>query len=58
MKNSYLDGIAVREISFIPDERGFFSEVFRKDWNDLFKDEVVQAITGARSTVSLSLRDR
>jgi dTDP-4-dehydrorhamnose 3,5-epimerase len=43
MKNSYLDGIAIREISFLPDERGFFSEVFRKDWDDLFKEEVVQA---------------
>ncbi len=39
-----LPGILVRELRKLPDERGMFCELMRKDWKDLFlDDEVVQA---------------
>ena len=39
-----LQGIKIRPIRRFPDERGFFSEVMRKDWTDLFgEDTVAQA---------------
>ena len=39
-----LQGIKIRPIHRFPDERGFFSEVMRKDWKDLFgEDTVAQA---------------
>jgi dTDP-4-dehydrorhamnose 3,5-epimerase len=39
-----LDGIRVYELKKNIDERGFFSEVFRKDWKDLIHDDdIVQA---------------
>jgi dTDP-4-dehydrorhamnose 3,5-epimerase len=39
-----LQGIRIRPIQRIPDERGFFSEVMRKDWKELFgEDNVAQA---------------
>ena len=39
-----LQGIRVKPINRLPDERGFFTEVMRKDWKDLFgEDNVVQA---------------
>lgn len=39
-----LQGIRIKQISRFPDERGFFTEVMRKDWKDLFaEDAVVQA---------------
>jgi len=39
-----LTGIKVKPISRLPDERGFFTEVMRKDWKDLFgEDNVAQA---------------
>ncbi len=39
-----LQGIWVKSISRLPDERGFFTEVMRKDWKDLFgEDAVAQA---------------
>ncbi len=39
-----LQGIRVRQIRRFPDERGFFTEVMRKDWKDLFgEDTVAQA---------------
>jgi dTDP-4-dehydrorhamnose 3,5-epimerase len=38
-----IKGIVVQEISKHVDERGFFSELMRKDWSDLLKnDEIVQ----------------
>jgi dTDP-4-dehydrorhamnose 3,5-epimerase len=36
-----LQGIKIRPIRRFPDERGFFSEVMRKDWKDLFGEEIV-----------------
>ena len=39
-----LQGVRVRAVNRLPDERGFFSEVMRKDWKDLFgEDTVAQA---------------
>ncbi len=40
-----LPGIVIKPLKRVPDERGSFSEVFRKDWNDLLleNDVVVQA---------------
>jgi dTDP-4-dehydrorhamnose 3,5-epimerase len=34
-----LEGVQVRDINKIPDERGFFAEVIRKDWADMFGQE-------------------
>jgi dTDP-4-dehydrorhamnose 3,5-epimerase len=36
-----LQGIRIKPIRRFPDERGFFSEVMRKDWNDLFAEDTV-----------------
>jgi dTDP-4-dehydrorhamnose 3,5-epimerase len=39
-----LTGIRIKPIKRFPDERGFFTEVMRKDWTDLFaKDTVAQS---------------
>ena len=39
-----LEGIQIKPLKRRPDERGFFTELMRKDWEDLFKeDEIVQA---------------
>ena len=39
-----LQGIKIRSIRRFPDERGFFTEVMRKDWKDLFgEDTIAQA---------------
>jgi dTDP-4-dehydrorhamnose 3,5-epimerase len=38
-----IEGIIVKEIKKFVDERGFFSELFRKDWDNLiFNEEIVQ----------------
>lgn len=36
-----LTGIRIKPIKRLPDERGFFTEVMRKDWKDLFGDDIV-----------------
>jgi dTDP-4-dehydrorhamnose 3,5-epimerase len=36
-----LKGIRIKSIDRFPDERGFFTEVMRKDWKDLFADDTV-----------------
>ena len=39
-----LHGMRVKLVNRLPDERGFFTEVMRKDWKDLFaEDTIVQA---------------
>lgn len=39
-----LDGVRILDITKIPDERGIFAEIFRKDWNELTEGEgIVQA---------------
>ena len=44
MKEYPLTGVKTQEIKRIPDERGIFTEIFRKDWKDLIeKDNIAQA---------------
>jgi dTDP-4-dehydrorhamnose 3,5-epimerase len=39
-----LKGIVVKPLKRFPDERGFFTEIFRKDWKDLLgEDSIAQA---------------
>jgi dTDP-4-dehydrorhamnose 3,5-epimerase len=39
-----LKGITIKQIKRFSDERGFFTEVMRKDWTDLFaEDKIAQA---------------
>ncbi len=38
-----LPGIVVRSLNRLYDERGSFTEVMRRDWSEVFLDEVVQA---------------
>ena len=39
-----LNGIIIKPIKRLPDERGFFTEIMRKDWKDLFgNDSIAQA---------------
>jgi dTDP-4-dehydrorhamnose 3,5-epimerase len=39
-----LDGVRVYELKKFPDERGFFSELLRRDWKDFLGEEwIVQA---------------
>jgi dTDP-4-dehydrorhamnose 3,5-epimerase len=39
-----LKGITIKTIERFPDERGFFTEVMRKDWKDFFaEDKIAQA---------------
>jgi dTDP-4-dehydrorhamnose 3,5-epimerase len=36
-----LKGIRIKPVSRYPDERGFFTEVMRKDWKDLFAEDTI-----------------
>jgi dTDP-4-dehydrorhamnose 3,5-epimerase len=39
-----LNGVIIKRIKHLSDERGFFTEIMRKDWKDLFgNDSIVQA---------------
>jgi len=39
-----LDGVVIKPLKKFADERGFFTEIFRKDWKELFgEEEIVQA---------------
>jgi dTDP-4-dehydrorhamnose 3,5-epimerase len=38
-----LPGIAVRPLKRLADERGFFTEVMRADWSDVFQEKILQA---------------
>ena len=38
-----LPGIVVKPLKRFADERGFFTEIMRRDWSDIFGDEIVQA---------------
>ena len=39
MKENPLEGVRTYELKVLPDERGFFAEVFRKDWKELLENE-------------------
>jgi dTDP-4-dehydrorhamnose 3,5-epimerase len=41
VKNYPLEGVKVYELKVIPDERGFFAEALRQDWNEFFNGEWV-----------------
>jgi dTDP-4-dehydrorhamnose 3,5-epimerase len=38
-----LPGITVKSLSRFPDERGFFTEIMKKNWPDIGMDDIVQA---------------
>jgi dTDP-4-dehydrorhamnose 3,5-epimerase len=38
-----LKGIEVKALNRLADERGFFTELFRRDWDDIIEEEIVQA---------------
>jgi len=38
-----LPGIIITPLKRFADERGFFTEIMRSDWTDVFQDEVLQA---------------
>lgn len=38
-----LKRIEIKVLKKISDERGFFTEIMRRDWVDIFPEEVVQA---------------
>ena len=38
-----LEGIQIKPLKRRSDERGFFVELMRKDWKELFKEDIVQA---------------
>jgi dTDP-4-dehydrorhamnose 3,5-epimerase len=44
MKEYALKGVKTYEITILPDERGFFSEALRTDWNELLEDEQIVQI--------------
>ena len=43
MKEYPLEGVRVQEINLLPDERGFFAEALRQDWQDFIDEWTVQA---------------
>jgi len=38
-----LEGVTIKELKMIPDERGFFAEILRQDWFNESDDWIVQA---------------
>ena len=44
-----LNGIIVKQLKRIPDERGFFTEIFRNDWKELIENEEI-----AQANLSIS----
>jgi dTDP-4-dehydrorhamnose 3,5-epimerase len=38
-----LEGVRTKALNVLPDERGAFTEVIRKDWTDFISEEIVQA---------------
>jgi dTDP-4-dehydrorhamnose 3,5-epimerase len=38
-----LPGLIIKPLKRFPDERGFFTEIMRRDWLDVFQDDVNQA---------------
>ncbi len=39
-----LDGMKVKSIKRLPDERGFFCEVMRTDWKELFGEDTIMQV--------------
>lgn len=42
MKEHSLEGIRSYELNILPDERGFFAEVLRQDWQDFIDEWIMQ----------------
>ncbi len=38
-----LPGVKLADLAVMPDERGFFAEIMRRDWTSIIEDEIVQA---------------
>jgi len=38
-----LPEVKLVDVALLPDERGFFAEIMRRDWSAIFEDEIVQA---------------
>ena len=47
-----LKGIEVKPLRRFADERGFFTEIMRRDWGDLFEDEEEREIVQANFSIS------
>jgi dTDP-4-dehydrorhamnose 3,5-epimerase len=43
MKEYPLPGVRTYDLNLIPDERGFFGEALRQDWNEFIDEWIVQA---------------
>ena len=43
MRECSLEGVRIRELKVLPDERGFFTEVLRQDWQDFVDEQIAQA---------------
>ncbi len=43
-RSNMLQGIRIKPIKRFPDERGFFCEVMRSDWKDLFEEDTILQI--------------
>ena len=42
MKELPLEGVRTYDLNIIPDERGFFSEAFRQNWQDFVDEWITQ----------------
>ena len=42
MKEYPLEGVRTYEINMLPDERGFFAEALREDWQDFIDEPITQ----------------
>ena len=43
MKQYPLEGVRTYELNILPDERGFFAEALRQDWQDFIDEWIVQS---------------
>ena len=43
LKQYPLEGVRTHEINLIPDERGFFAEALRQDWQEFIDEPIAQA---------------
>jgi len=48
-----LEGVQTYDVRILPDERGFFSEALRKDWNELLSDEWITQVNLSYSYPSI-----
>ena len=51
-----LKGIEIKPLRKFADERGFFTEIMRRGWEDIFQEEVVQADFSINKVFILSKR--